>query len=232
MDVIQICKILVSGFSHIEADLETSLTYISPQSMLLIRLCLAIHELRAPYGASTAYLCYYERSVAVNVALVKSIDFSGCHSDADTATSIFLSVSNVRNINVKASLNLGSSKVFFGLIGQYSQQIGIEDSIIKFDIASQSTVSKATILAPVANHVRLFATLFEITAQNGIIEDFFGLFSNTQTSASSVVIDACTFSHALNYYNSAYGVARVSGYNFLFNNSNVSASFVQSDSCT
>ena len=118
MDVIQICKMLVPGFSYIETDIEISLTYISPQNMLLIRLCLAIHELRAPYGASTAYLCYHERSVAVNVALVKSIDFSGCRSDADTATSIFLSASTVRNINAKASLNLGSSTVSFGLIGQ------------------------------------------------------------------------------------------------------------------
>lgn len=38
--------------------------------------------------------------------------------------------------------------------------------------------------------------------------------------------------YSLKYYNSAYGVARVSGYDFLFNNSNVSATFIQPDSCT
>lgn len=74
--------------------------------MLLIELCLGLHELRAPYGASTKYLCYQERSVAINVAMTKAVDFSGCHPGAETATSIFLNAGNVRNINIKTSAGL------------------------------------------------------------------------------------------------------------------------------
>lgn len=89
--------------------------------MLLIELCLALHELKAPFGASTGYLCYCEKSAAINVALVKNIDFSDCHQGSETAASIFLSVNNARNINVHVSVSLNSNQVFFGLVGQYSQ---------------------------------------------------------------------------------------------------------------
>ena len=88
--------------------------------MLLAELCLALHELKAPYGATTKYLCYYGKSVAINVALVKTIDFSECHAGVETAASIFLSANNVRNVNIQTSVNFNKGQYFFGLLGQYS----------------------------------------------------------------------------------------------------------------
>ena len=200
--------------------------------MLLPELCLALHELRAPFDASTKYLCYWGRSVAVNAALTSSLDFSECHPETETAASLFLYADNVRNINVQVQIGLREEQTFFGLIGQYSPKITVEDSSIRLNIAGTGMVSKVTLLAPAVGSVRLFGTRVEAETRSGIVEDFFGLFSNTRSASPEIEVDACALSYKLRYYNSTYGVARASGDAFLLNNSNVSAEFTQPNTCT